>query len=54
MKTVQKGDIFFHLQQTTPLSETQHGFIPHRSYITNKPVAEEPIKQWIDFVKGID
>ncbi len=54
METALKGAILNHLQQTAALSAAQHGFIPHRSCLSNLLVAEERITQLTDSGEGVD
>ncbi len=54
METALKGAILNHLQQTAALSAAQHGFISHRSCISNLLVAEERITRLMDSGEGVD
>ncbi len=54
METALKGAILNHLQQTAALSAAEHGFIPHRSCLFNRLVAEEWITRLMDSGERVD
>ncbi len=49
-----RGVTLNHLQPTAALSGAQHGFIPHRSYISNFLVAEAWTTRLVIPDKGVD